>query len=718
MKILEKVTANTVFAIHVMLVFMLIFESQVSIPVFLQPLGRMHPLLLHFPIGLLVLIGLFQFFRKEIEPNSFRKIQRFTLYITVFTTALTAIMGFFLSQEEGYASNMMTLHKWTGITVSFLAYGLLLLEPYQQSIKWAFPATLTASVIVLLFAGHFGASITHGADFVWAPLISDKVEITEETPIFEAAIQPVLKDKCYACHNDSKTKGDLNMSSREKLMNGGKNGAIWKAGDAMNSHMIQRANLPLDHEEHMPPEGKTQLTQAEIDLLTLWIDSGADTEIAFKDLPAEDSLHQLAMNYVAQTLEVSPQEPKYEFTFASDKTLDELNNPFRTVSPISSSSPALEAQIFVRQAYQDNYLSDLAKVRDQIVSLNLTNLPIQDEDIATITQFSNLEKILLNGTDITGETLSELSACQKLRSLAVSGTQTGQNLEKALKIIPSLSEVFVWNTQLTDRQIDDLQIQYPNIGFHHGYIPDESELLSLSPPLLVNDSKVLRPGEKVRLRNSFPGAEIRYTLNGTEPDSLESPVYEEPLEIPIFTTIQARTFREGWISSSSVEFSFFIDGFKPVNAELLYDSDPEYSGRGAYTLIDGKKGFASGFRSPDWLGFKENPLIATLDFGENPPLIHYLTISYAQNIFSYLMPPQSVELWGGDHPEQMKLLTKLYPKQPENYQKTGVKGINLSIPESDFRYYKLVARPVSQLPSWHRGKGKKGWIFVDEIFAY
>jgi len=508
------------------------------------------------------------------------------------------------------------------------------------------------------------------------------------------------------------------MTSLEKLRQGGKNGAIWKAGDAMNSHMIQRVNLPLDHEEHMPPEGKTQLTPAEIQLFTLWIDSGADTEIAFKDLPAEDTLRQWAMNYVAQTLEISPKEPEYEFTFASDKTLDELNNPFRTVSPISSSSPALEAHIFVRQAYQDDYLTGLAKVRDQIVSLNLTNLPIQDEDIETMTQFNNLEKLWLNGTDITGETLNVLSACQNLRSLAVSGTRIGQNLEKALKAIPSLSEVFVWNTQLTDQQIDDLERQYPDIHFHRGYIPDESELLSLSPPWLANESKILKPGESVRLKNSFPGAEIRYTLDGTEPDSLESPVYEEPLEITSFTTVKARTFREGWISSNSVEFTFFIDGFKPVDAELLYDSDPEYRGRGAHTLIDGKKGFASGFRSPDWLGFRDNPLIATLDFGENPPIIHYLTISYAQNIFAYLMPPKSVELWGGSEAEEMKLLTKLSPEQPENYQKTGVKGINLSIPESDYRYYKLMVYPVSKLPSWHRGKGDKGWVFVDEIFAY
>ncbi len=31
-------------------------------------------------------------------------------------------------------------------------------------------------------------------------------------------------------------------------------------------------------------------------------------------------------------------------------------------------------------------------------------------------------------------------------------------------------------------------------------------------------------------------------------------------------------------------------------------------------------------------------------------------------------------------------------------------------------YLKVVATPVERLPKWHKGKGEKGWIFIDEIF--
>jgi uncharacterized membrane protein len=55
-------------------------------------------------------------------------------------------------------------------------------------------------------------------------------------------------------------------------------------GDALNSHIIQRANLPLDDKKHMPPKGKAQLTPQEIGLLTAWVQSGADVKKATQSI--------------------------------------------------------------------------------------------------------------------------------------------------------------------------------------------------------------------------------------------------------------------------------------------------------------------------------------------------------------------------------------------------------------------------------------------------
>ena len=81
-----------------------------------------------------------------------------------------------------------------------------------------------------------------------------------------------------------------------------------------------------------------------------------------------------------------------------------MNTPFCTVSPIAVNSPALSARIFIRANYEQRFLTDLLQIKDQLVALDLSNLPIGDDDMQIINQFSNLEELNLNGTEVTGQT--------------------------------------------------------------------------------------------------------------------------------------------------------------------------------------------------------------------------------------------------------------------------------------------------------------------------
>ncbi|MCB0841212.1 MAG: peptidylprolyl isomerase, partial [Bacteroidetes bacterium] len=334
MKKLTPFITNIVFAIQVLLIFMLIFEHKVSLPVWVSPFGRMHPLVLHFPIALLVLVGLMQVFRKEFESESFYKIQSFILLISAFSASVAALMGFFLAQEDGYSGELLLWHKWTGVGVSLLSYILLLYQNNKRQI--IFNTGLVLCLILLIFAGHFGASLTHGEDFVWAPLKKESGAFTDESTVFEAAIMPILEKKCTSCHNERKHKGELIMTSIDDLLKGGENGPLWVKGDAENSLLIERIHLPMDAEEHMPPEGKPQLSQAEITLLSLWIDAGADIKKIIGELSPEDSIYHLIKQ--GNLIESKVQKPAYSFQSASPETIEKLNNPFRTVAPESYGS--------------------------------------------------------------------------------------------------------------------------------------------------------------------------------------------------------------------------------------------------------------------------------------------------------------------------------------------------------------------------------------------
>ena len=157
--------------------------------------------------------------------------------------------------------------------------------------------SLMIMMIPVLIAGsHYGASLTHGEDYLSIDTEVKRIPkvITDSSAIFDAVIEPILQTRCYSCHNEKKAKGRLVMTSMASLLEGGKGGKIWIAGDPLNSHIIQRATLSEEEKKHMPPRGKPQLSEKEIALLIQWIGKGADVKTRFADLPASDSFRIFA----------------------------------------------------------------------------------------------------------------------------------------------------------------------------------------------------------------------------------------------------------------------------------------------------------------------------------------------------------------------------------------------------------------------------------------
>lgn len=107
--------------------------------------------------------------------------------------------------------------------------------------------------------------------------------------VFQHVILPILESKCNKCHNEEKSKGDLRMDTYEMAVKGGENGANFVPGKPAESLSIQRIDLPADDDEHMPPDGKDQLTAEETTLLRWWIQQGASNtqKVAEAQFPAE-----------------------------------------------------------------------------------------------------------------------------------------------------------------------------------------------------------------------------------------------------------------------------------------------------------------------------------------------------------------------------------------------------------------------------------------------
>ena len=717
MKLLQRIVPNLLFGLLVLLLFLVFFEDKISLPAFLQVGGRMHPMILHLPIGMMVALGLSWLLKSSMEENSWKLLFTSLLALTTLCTLLTALAGLFLSLEGGYEPASLSWHKWSGVGLSVILYLWYVLHNSNANSKRLSTGMILASFGVMVLAGHWGGELTHGEDYVLAPIQEEEsFEISPETSLYLAAVQPVLEQKCFSCHNTSKSKGELVMSNPALLMAGGEHGPIMKKGDPDTSSMMERIHLPMENEEHMPPEGIRQLTELEINLLHEWIRSGAHFDKPLAEYETSESVYQLASQFF--DLESSG-EKTYVFKAASPSQIQKLNTPLRSVTPLSAGSPALEATIFIRKTYQPEFLEELLEAREQIVSINLTDLPIEDEDLATLAKFPNLEKLILNGTDISGENLSVLSANQNLQSLSLSNTEISTTALKEIEQLTSLNELYVWSTDLEESELEELEKLNSQLEVYTGYVPDENEVLALNPPRLLNKSNLLKAEEAVSYVHKFPGVKLRYTTDGTEPDSLESPEFTDPLLLDKFTIIKVKAFVDGWKSSDVLENSFFLQGTLPSKSKLIYPPHKNYPGKGAATLIDGEKADPDQFRVPGWLGYQDTDFAAYCYFEEDVPEVKQVTLSYGRNIGAYIMPPVKVTVWGGENEQSLKKLGTDRTDKVESYNMANVTaGVPIEIPKGKYPCFKVVAETLKSLPDWHRGAGTPAWVFVDEVLFY
>jgi len=710
----RNIFINLIFGFQVLLTFLLWVGDKVKLPVWLQVVGRLHPLILHLPIGLAVVFFILLLLPKlnDFENESLRKITFIVLFLTSFTASLTALCGFLLSLQGDYGADSLIQHKVSGTILSWLCYLMLISYNNLRERRTIFFGLTSLMVLTLFFSGHTGATLTHGENFVFEPLTREAKFFltTENSSVYQLAVQPILEKKCYSCHNESKAKGKLVMTSVEQFMKGGKHGKEWVEGKSQESYLIKVIHLPLTHDQHMPPDGKAQLTEKEIHLLETWIHAGANFEKKLIEFQITDSLRIMASAMLRKNEKAD--EKKYSFKPASEEVIEKLNSPFCSLFSLYENSPALRADFFVQQAFNVKNLEDLKEVEDQLVELNLSHMPVTDKELSMISKFKNLEKLNLNFTKITD--LKSLKSLVHLISLSLSGTQVSAQSLKEVLPLPELKELFIWNTSISDMDQQAIHQQYPNLNIVWNLFRDDRPI-KLSKPGLANDG-VLKKNEGIVLKHVMPGVTIRYTLDGANPDSVTDQVYKAPIPVESTTILKACAYKDGWLQSDRYEVICFVEGYKTKNAELLAKPDPQYPGEGVKSLMDGRKGYADLLKEPSWLGFKENAFVAGFDFGKEVSFVKEITISYGRNTASSVFPPAEVELWAGNTKQTVNLIKTVKVPRPKSNEPAKVDALVIPLTAAKYTYYKIIAKPVSKLPTWHSSKGQKGWFFVDEVF--
>ncbi|WP_143305295.1 c-type cytochrome domain-containing protein [Chitinophaga vietnamensis] len=707
----QDLGSQLLFATNIFVLVLLVAGTKIVVPGWLQVFGRMHPLFLHFPIVLLLLGGLLLFIQLR-EPEAHKWKTHFTsalLLAAALSTALTVIMGLLLSREEGYtADGHVQWHKWGGVAVLWAASALYWLRASAK--PWLPKAGAVLTTILLLITGHFGADITHGNNYVLAPVTPPPAGVPlDKAIVYDHLIKPILQEKCMNCHNTGKAKGGLSMDLPQQLMSGGKSGKLFIPGNPAASLLMERIHLPQEDKKHMPPVGKPPLTAEETALLYYWIKEGADFKKMVAALPAHDSLRLLA---AARLQPVEAKEAAYDFSPANEKLVQQLNNNYRVVYPLALHAAPLIANWYNKDKFNIASVRELLPVKEQLIEMHLQKMPVHDADLEVLAQFKQLRVLNLSFTNITGQTLNVLAKLPYLQSLSLSGTPVTLQQLMQLKSAPALKELYVWNTGLSSADIQQAQKTFPQATVVKGFSNDNGEELKLNQPLLLNTVAVFRNSMQLILKHPVKGVEIRYTTDGSTPDSVHSPVFKDSLLLTNNTIVRAIACKQGWYASDPIQFAFSKTTYVPDSILLLNPPEGAYGGNGPSTLTDGQKG-GMDYNNGKWLGYTKNRMEALLQFREPVPL-KSVTIGALRNTGSYIFPPQQVELWGGADPQHLRLLKKVTPAAAKKDDPVTAMDIDCTFPLAHISCMKIVMTPVT-LPAWHPGKGKHAWVFVDEL---
>lgn len=454
-----------------------------KMPDMVRFLGRFHPMILHLPIGIFALI-LFQevlsLFAREKTTHSIAP-----MFLGTVTAVIAAILGFLLYHGGGYEGNELAEdHLWAGIGFAGFAVLAFIIRSWTlspESSQTPFRITLLLSVGVMGYASHDGASITHGSDYLlkYAPnpvrkllgleLRAEKApeKPVEERIVYADIVAPILEMRCVECHREEKSKGKFRMDTFDLLVKGGKEGAGLKPGNALDSNIVFRAELPEDDEEHMPPDDKKGFEDHELFIVKWWIDQGADPLKTAGELELNDEVRDAIQRLKIQA--VSYEDPADEKATGPESELEkatsQLSNEFSDAFALDSKDPSklTFTAVSLRNKLTDKEFAKLSPILGKLVSIDLSATAISDQSVALLSSAQNLETIRLTETAITDVSLETLVMLKNLESINLSGTKVTDAGVKKLATLPKLKSLYLWETEISEETISELREQLPEL---------------------------------------------------------------------------------------------------------------------------------------------------------------------------------------------------------------------------------------------------------------
>jgi len=429
----------------------------------LSLVGRFHPLIIHLPIGFIVMGLLIEINKKKFKWSN--DALKFIFFWAATTGIFSIISGYFQYEKGGYLWETIDLHLYAGILTVLLSFCFYLyLNGVNYLISVPRKVYTIGHLVILSITGHLGGNITHGEDHLTEPIYNlvgisneEKKEIMNyndysDKSVYVNLIQPIINNKCVKCHNPKKTKGGLQMHNFEVLKKGGRNGQILDFENPELSEILVRIHLPKSEKKHMPPSGGKQLSKEEIKIIGNWITQGSSPVQSIAELKLDENLKSYF--FVKKTSFF----PDLEILPVDFEKIKELKSQKIFVSPINKSSNFLSVSTINKRDFNDKDIDKLLEIKDNIVTIDFSKSSITDSIFFRLSEFPNLTVLRLTDTKVRGEGIEKLSILENLKRINLVNTEFDAAFLESLTQFKSLEKVYLFQESrnfITDVIPDD-----------------------------------------------------------------------------------------------------------------------------------------------------------------------------------------------------------------------------------------------------------------------
>lgn len=193
-------------------------------------------------------------------------------------------------------------------------------------------------------------------------------------------------------------------------------------------------------------------------------------------------------------------------------------------------------------------------------------------------------------------------------------------------------------------------------------------------------------------------------------------LYKEPVHIANSCTFNAQVKRDNMLTQPLVK-TFTFNKATGCRIEMNTQPKDKFSFAGASILVDGLRGntdFGTGF----WLGYESEPLDVIITFPDMTEISSVKAGSLLQ-IGAWIFPPVNMEVYVSENGQDFISVGKEeFPKiEEKDKDLIKIKEYECPFDKTFAKKIRVIINPLNTIPDWHGGKGKKAFLFIDELIV-